>query len=106
VYLDQGTNLTSISVPKFYKRQHGSRETTNLERHGRIPELLIILHQRVLYAGLCYKSADPLRLRGSEHKIPNREQHAERTKENKNKIVNGEMRARARHSPLKLTDVI
>ena len=85
--------------------RHESRETTNLEGHGRIPELLIILHQRALYAGLCYKSAEPLRLRGSEHKVANREQRAKRTKE-KNKIVNGEMRARARHSRLKLTDVI
>ena len=70
-----------MSAPNLEKRQHESRVTTNLEGHGRIPELLIILHQRILYAGLSHKSADPLRLRGSKHKVANREQRAENTNE-------------------------
>jgi hypothetical protein len=52
--------------PKSSRRQ---LKRAYLEGHGRIPQLLVKLHQRVLYARLCHQSTDPFCLRGLEHKV-------------------------------------
>ena len=52
--------------------------SAHLERRGRIPQLLVKLHQRLLYARLCHQSADPFSLRGLEHKVLYQEQSPEK----------------------------
>ena len=50
--------------------------TAHLKRHGRVPQLLVIMRQRVLYARLGHQPANPLRLRGPEHEVADGHQRA------------------------------
>jgi hypothetical protein len=84
-----------LSHFQFYaNRKSVTHEPAHLEGNGCIPQLLVELHQRILYAPLCHQSANPLRLRSLDHKFMDREQSPKKAAENSKT----ELRARARNT--------